>query len=164
MTDEESKDKNQVDEDQRLALLSKVIKSGSVETFDWSYTDRVQKKAGRNSSDELVTTKIINLQAILINPKWADHGFDTFAATTASANSQTSDTDASSMKPKRQPGKPKVQAASRDDFKESRSAYSGLRIEELKKLVIPYDVMKEGMLFIWAEKELIGEILEHFQG
>ncbi len=66
------------------------------------------------------------------------------------------------MKPKRQPGKPKVQAASRDDFKESRSAYSGLRIEELKKLVIPYDVMKEGMLFIWAEKELIGEILEHF--
>ena len=38
-----------------------------------------------------------------------------------------------------------------------------MRIEELKKLIIPPDVMKEGMLFIWAEKELIGEILDHFE-
>lgn len=55
-----------------------------------------------------------------------------------------------------------MQAAKKDDFKESRKAYSGLRIEELKKLVIPNEVMREGMLFIWVEKELIGEILHHF--
>ena len=53
--------------------------------------------------------------------------------------------------------------ADKDDFKESRSAFSGLRIEELKKLVIPAEVMREGLLFIWAEKELIGEILMHFE-
>lgn len=47
---------------------------------------------------------------------------------------------------------------------DNRAAYSGLRIEELKKMVIPPDVMKEGMLFIWAEKELISEILDHFEG
>jgi hypothetical protein len=29
--------------------------------------------------------------------------------------------------------------------------------------VIPPEVMKEGMLFIWAEKELISEILDHFE-
>lgn len=51
----------------------------------------------------------------------------------------------------------------KEEFKESRSAYSGIRIEELKKLIIPPDVMKEGLLFIWAEKELIGEILNHFE-
>lgn len=46
---------------------------------------------------------------------------------------------------------------------DNRAAYSGLRIEELKKLIIPPEVMKEGMLFIWAEKELISEILDHFE-
>ena len=56
----------------------------------------------------------------------------------------------------------KLKQAKKGDFAESRSAYAGLRIEELKKLVIPPDVMKEGMLFVWAEKELIGEILDHF--
>lgn len=82
MTDEETKSSVTLDEEAKLAQLSKVIKSGSVETFDWQYTDRVFKN-GRKT-DEFVTTKITNLQAILINPKWAEHGFDTFAATTAS--------------------------------------------------------------------------------
>ena len=44
-----------------------------------------------------------------------------------------------------------------------RAAFSGLRIEEFKKLVIPSDVMREGILFIWAEKELIQEIILHFE-
>ena len=67
MADEESKnDKTdiQVDEDQKLAILSKVVKSGSVETFDWQFTDRVPKKSsntGGRKSDDLVTTKLTNL-------------------------------------------------------------------------------------------------------
>ena len=53
--------------------------------------------------------------------------------------------------------------AGKEEFKESREAFSGLKIEELKKLFIPADVMKEGLLFIWAEKELIGQIINHFE-
>jgi len=36
-------------------------------------------------------------------------------------------------------------------------------MEDFKKLVIPDNVMKDGILFIWTEKELIMEIVEHFE-
>ena len=36
-------------------------------------------------------------------------------------------------------------------------------IEDLKKLKVPVEVMKEGMLFIWTEKELIHEVIKHFE-
>ena len=57
----------------------------------------------------------------------------------------------------------KPNKAEKADYSDVRSAFSGLKIEQLKKLIIPPEVMKEGMLFIWAEKELIGEILDHFE-
>ena len=44
-----------------------------------------------------------------------------------------------------------------------RDAFAGLTIEEFKKLRIPSSVMKDGILFIWAEKELIGDIVFHFE-
>ena len=73
---EESKE--EVDKDTKLAVLSKVVKSGCVESFDWTYKDRVTKKDG---SKVEVERRLENLQAILISPKWAEHGFDTFAST-----------------------------------------------------------------------------------
>ena len=73
---EESKE--EVDKDTKLAMLSKVVKSGCVESFDWTYKDRVTKKDG---SKVEVERRLENLQAILISPKWAEHGFDTFATT-----------------------------------------------------------------------------------
>ena len=73
---EESKE--EVDKDTKLAMLSKVVKSGCVESFDWTYKDRVTKKDG---SKVEVERRLENLQAILISPKWAEHGFDTFAST-----------------------------------------------------------------------------------
>ena len=57
-----------IDEKEELALLSKVVKTGNVEEFDWKYTDSLGGKP--------VATEVRDLQAILINPKWADHGFD----------------------------------------------------------------------------------------
>lgn len=67
------------DEEETLSILSKVVKSGSVETFDWTYADR--KWVNGRQSGQTMTKKVENLQAILINPKWAEHGFDTFAST-----------------------------------------------------------------------------------
>ena len=66
-----------VKDDERLMILSKVVKSGSVETFNWEYTDR--KFVNGRKTNTFVTKKLTDLQAILINPKWAEHGFDTFA-------------------------------------------------------------------------------------
>ena len=35
-----AKEVTNLDEEEKLAYLSKVVKSGSVETFNWEYTDR----------------------------------------------------------------------------------------------------------------------------
>ena len=160
MQEEEKKEDTRFDEDQKLALLSKVVKSGCVETFNWEFTDR--KFVNGKTSDVTVSRKVQDIQAILINPKWAEHGYDTFSSTTTA--SQNSAENTGSIKQNRQAKAAlKPQQAQKSDFEEQRSAYSGLRIEQLKKLVIPPEVMKEGMLFIWAEKELISEILDHFE-
>ncbi len=36
-------------------------------------------------------------------------------------------------------------------------------IKTLMKLQIPDSVMREGILFIWVEKELISMVLDHFE-
>ena len=38
-----------------------------------------------------------------------------------------------------------------------------MTIEDFKKLIIPDKVMKDGMLFIWVEKEYIMEIVKHLE-
>ena len=43
-------------EEERLALLSKVVKSGSVETFSWEYQDRKSAK-----SAQTVTKKVTDI-------------------------------------------------------------------------------------------------------
>ena len=60
-----------MDAKEETALLSKVIKTGCVEEFDWKYTERDFTK-----KSELIQKEVKDIQAILINPKWADHGFD----------------------------------------------------------------------------------------
>jgi hypothetical protein len=44
-----------------------------------------------------------------------------------------------------------------------RAAFSGISIEDFKKLKIPDSVMREGILFIWIEKELMYEIIVFFE-
>lgn len=91
MLNEEVKEESKYDEEEQLNILSKVIKSGSVETFNWEFTDR--KWIHGRQSDQTTTKKVENLQAILINPKWAEHGFDTLATSTNNSGTATQDSD-----------------------------------------------------------------------
>lgn len=54
-------------ESEELSLLSKVQKISNVSEFKWSYKDTAGK-----------TQDITEIQCILINPKWADHGKKVF--------------------------------------------------------------------------------------
>ena len=51
----------------------------------------------------------------------------------------------------------------KESFASNRGAFKGITIDDFKKIEIPTSVMKEGILFIWAEKELIAEIIYHFE-
>lgn len=42
-------------------------------------------------------------------------------------------------------------------------AFKGMDLSTLMQLQIPDSVMREGILFIWVEKELISSIMEHFE-
>jgi hypothetical protein len=54
--EEEKKEDTRFDEEQKLALLSKVVKSGCVETFNWEFTDR--KFVNGKSSEVTVSRKV----------------------------------------------------------------------------------------------------------
>ena len=68
-----------------------MVKSGSVETFNWEYTDKKVVNNRRTKQD--VTKKVLDIQAILINPKWAEHGYDTFGSTEATASQDSDEGD-----------------------------------------------------------------------
>ena len=74
-----------------------------------------------------------DVEAILINPKFSDHGFDPLTGNVRSLDG------------------------------ERKKAFSGISLAEFKKLRIPDSVMREGILFIWVEKELMYEIIEFFE-
>lgn len=115
-----------LDKEDELRYLSKVIKVGAVEDFKFEFKDK------NFLSEKEETREVRDIEAILINPKWADHGYDPMTKQTAK------DT-------------------------ERRKAFAGITIEELKKLRIPDFVMRDGILFIWVEKELIFEVIVFFE-
>ena len=43
------------------------------------------------------------------------------------------------------------------------SQQSGLSIEQFRRLKIPKEVMKDGMIFIWVEKEYIYDVITHLE-
>lgn len=49
------------------------------------------------------------------------------------------------------------------DFEDRRRNEGGVTIEDFRKLRIPESVMKDGMLFIWVEKEYISAIISHLE-
>lgn len=57
--EEEKSAEAKYDEEETLNILSKVVKSGCVETFDWTYTDR--KWVHGRQSDQTTTKKVENL-------------------------------------------------------------------------------------------------------
>lgn len=69
-----TEDPDKIDPKVELDLLSKVVKTGSVETFEWRYKEKSFIKGKPTEVQEW--REVLDVQAILINPKWADHGFD----------------------------------------------------------------------------------------
>lgn len=96
-----------------------------------------------------------NVQAILINPKWrpCDHfeklvrlkQLGTFTEGTAGEESP-------------------VEEGSGDEQEEGASrAFKGISMREFKELVIPKQVMTDGILFIWVEKEYIMDVVRFLE-
>lgn len=102
----------------------------NVEEFDWRFEDKNLLKPEERAK----IRQLVDVEAVLIHAKWADHGFDPLTQT---------------VKPHK------------DGVRQK--AFSGINIEDFKKLHIPDSVMRDGILFIWAEKELIYEIVIHFE-
>ena len=50
-----------------------------------------------------------------------------------------------------------------DKTEKKSEAFKGVDVKSLMKLQIPDAVMREGILFIWVEKELISMLLDHFE-
>ena len=111
-----------------MRYLSKVVKVGLVEEFKFEFQDK-----DILGNDLPALKKISDVEAILINPRWADHGFDPLTQT---------------IQPQ---------------LSERRKAFAGTTLDEFKKLIIPDSVMREGILFVWVEKELMFEIILHFE-
>lgn len=49
------------------------------------------------------------------------------------------------------------------DLDEPKNKDGGVTLKEFKDLKIPEQVMKDGMLFIWVEKEFISQIIKHLE-
>lgn len=117
-----------LDSKDELVYLSKVIKVGAVEEFNFEFADK-DFEDGQSRMKQ-----ITDVEAILINPRWADHGFD-----------------------------PVSQTILPSEGAERRKAFAGITLQEFFRLKIPDSVMREGILFIWVEKELMYEIIVFFE-
>jgi hypothetical protein len=60
-----------LDKADELKYLSKVVKVGAVEEFNFEFADKDLFGDGQPRMKQ-----ITDVEAILINPRWADHGFD----------------------------------------------------------------------------------------
>jgi N6-adenosine-specific RNA methylase IME4 len=60
-------------------------------------------------------------------------------------------------------GKKKLAQSKLSKLEQKPRAFKGLDIKQLMQLQIPDSVMREGILFIWVEKELISDLLDHFE-
>lgn len=122
---------------------------GKVETFDWKYEEKVwNSKTGKWQMQE---QKLEKIEAIYINPKWK--------------KSKVGDFLTYNKKKKKEiiSQKAKTSDSSDDDKAATQSQSGGVTIQDFQKLKIPDDVMKDGMLFVWVEKEYIMEIVRHLE-
>ena len=165
-------------------LYSKVVKVGRVENFDWKYNVKMFNETNGNQED--VEINIDKIEAIYINPKWKQSKVgdyltynkkqrlkkgenplpqqETQGPVSSKFDSAKIDYD---FKVKPLSTIQKEDDESSDDEqarKRARArAEAGLSIEEFKKLQIPNDIMKDGMIFIWVEKEYIYDIVKHLE-
>jgi len=128
--------------------------------------------------------EIDNIEAIYINPRWKKSKVGDYLTTTVTDKDKKKINETKVHRKeqealrKNQRGKKKMKLeddgeeksdSSDDDEKsaaarrEAMSQGSGLTIEEFKKLKIPDSVMKDGMIFIWVEKEFIYHVTLHLE-
>jgi len=55
----------------------------------------------------------------------------------------------------------KYSVSNEPNLKKERKTIS---IEDFQKLTIPTSVMKDGLVFIWVEKDIISEVIKHMEG
>lgn len=140
--------KEECDSSLQLKLLSKVHKMEGVEDFTWKFRPSILKDGKVvQGSDNLLK----DLQCILISVGWGNHEY-------------ILDEQSDSQLLEQQPVKKKLTQMKLTDKNEKKSeAFKGVDVKTLMKLQIPDAVMREGILFIWVEKELISILLDHFE-
>ena len=117
--------------------------------------------------------KLDKIEAIYINPKWKSSKVGDFLTYNndkkkkKKKNETLSQLKASSKFDSQKDKvdfkiEPKAEDSSEDE-KTTQTQSGGVTIEDFQRLRIPDDVMKDGMLFIWVEKEYIMEIVRHLE-
>ena len=109
-----------------------------------------------------------DVQAILINPKWreCDHFTKIVrlkggggSGSQTSSNSQADKTVTQDETPKEE----EEENSDEEESKNSKRAFKGISMQEFQELIIPMSVMKDGILFIWVEKEYIMEVCQFLE-
>lgn len=160
-------------------VFSRTIKVKKVEEFDWQYTHEYWDGANRLKK---VPVDIKDIQAIYINPKWKQSQvgdcltFD--KRKKKKGDKEKKDQGAAEEKPpQKKPAvftiepndnknfkkKPADEDSESSDYEDKRGDEGGVTIDDFRKLRIPEAVMKDGMLFIWVEKEYISAIISHLE-
>lgn len=126
-------------------LYSRTVNVTRVEKFKWTFeTWKYDKNKGQKVKQEI---KIEEIEAIYINPRWKTTKVGEFlSAPVEKIKKEDSDSDDQEYKKRL-----------------AKSNQNGVTIEDFKKLTIPDSVMKDGMIFIWVEKEHIAEIICHLE-
>jgi hypothetical protein len=110
-----------------------VVELEAVEDFKFIFADKVRTKD--QSQNEVVERKLADVEGILIHANWADYDL---SAPSESEEGKTEGNDCENDR---------------------------LSPKKLKKmsLNIPDTVMKDGLLFIWVEKEFTYDVIVFFE-
>jgi hypothetical protein len=124
---------NDLDKELELKNRSAVVELEAVEDFKFIFADKVRTKD--QSQNEVVERKLADVEGILIHANWADYDL---SAPSESEEGKTEGNDCENDR---------------------------LSPKKLKKmsLNIPDTVMKDGLLFIWVEKEFTYDVIVFFE-
>lgn len=143
-------------------IYSSLVKVPRVELFDWKHPVEVRL---HGKPPETRYEPITNIQGIYINPKWRQSEVGDRLV----FNDDRKPTSQAHQKYARRKGGEVYrldESDSSDDAArklEEQRQKNYLTISDFTKLTIPKSVMKDGMIFIWVEKEFISAIIKHLE-
>lgn len=155
-------------------VFSKTIKVARVQDFKWEHSHDYVDSANRKVKE---TVLIQDIQAIYVNPKWQKSEVGdclTFDKKKKKKNKEGTEDNADestakapqikanifAIAPSDNKNLKKKKVETKDesessDMEDTKSRDGGVTLRDFKQLKIPENVMKDGMLFIWVEKEFI---------